>query len=94
VVNQATDLDALYLNKFPHDGSGQVADKNPDGWRAFVPPEIERMILQRFAGFYSAFGYQIQEASNAAIRTESMDHAGDRRCDSHLVVGDAAAGVS
>lgn len=57
VENTATDADGLYLGKFPHEGSGEV--KPPLGsWQDHVAPDIASQIMQRFAGYNQAFGYQ------------------------------------
>ena len=57
VENTATDADALYLNKFPHEGSGVVAV--PKGsWQEYVPPELAGQVMQRFREFNQVFGYQ------------------------------------
>ncbi|MDP2607303.1 MAG: sulfotransferase [Deltaproteobacteria bacterium] len=56
VENTATDADALYLGKYPHEGSGAV--KVPEGlWSDHVPQDIGGLIMQRFAAFNQAFGY-------------------------------------
>jgi sulfotransferase len=57
VESTATDLDALYLDKFPHDGSGPVAEPS-DNWQEFVPPDIASAIINRYPGYARAFGYQ------------------------------------
>ena len=56
VENQATDLDALYLNKFPHEGSGAVSPPS-DHWGDVVPPDIAQTIMGRFPAYNRAFGY-------------------------------------
>jgi len=57
VENTATDLDALYLNKFPHEGSGRVEAVDRDEWRRHVPQDVAGAIMQTHAGFNQAFGY-------------------------------------
>jgi sulfotransferase len=57
VKNTATDADGLYLNKFPHEGSGEV--KPPEGsWKDHVPADIAGLIMDRFPTYNKAFGYQ------------------------------------
>ena len=56
VENTATDVDGLYLNKFPHEGAGPVAP--PEGtWKDHVPPEIAHKVMNRFSEFNQVFGY-------------------------------------
>lgn len=57
VKGTASDVDGLYLGKFPHEGSGEV--KPPEGsWKDHVPADIAGHIMDRFPAFNSAFGYQ------------------------------------
>jgi hypothetical protein len=49
--------DALYLNKFPHEGEGPVEPRKED-WREHVSPDIAQLVMQKFSGFNRAFGYQ------------------------------------
>lgn len=56
VVNVATDLDALYLNKFPHEGSGEVREST-SGWDDVLPADIAHNVKSHFQWFYSRFGY-------------------------------------
>lgn len=55
VESTAVDPDWLYLNKFPHNGSGKVEDKTD--WRAFVPPQLAGEIMQTHAAYNQTFGY-------------------------------------
>ena len=56
IENTATDADALYLNKFPHEGAGAVVV--PEGsWQEYVPPELAGQVRQRFREFNQVFGY-------------------------------------
>jgi sulfotransferase len=57
VQRTATDADALYLNKFPHEGTGRIEARDED-WKEHVPPDIASLIMQRFRGYNQAFGYQ------------------------------------
>ena len=57
VKNTATDADGLYLNKYPHEGSGAV-EPPPGSWADHVSPDIANLIMQKFAGYNQAFGYQ------------------------------------
>lgn len=56
VESTATDLDALYLHKFPHEGSGAVADPG-EQWQQYVSPDIATEIMNRYPGYNRAFGY-------------------------------------
>ena len=58
VENVAEDVDALYLDKFPHQGCGKVEPCNRDEWREYVAPDIAQEIM-RVSPFYNqTFGYQ------------------------------------
>lgn len=57
VKSTATDLDALYLNKFPHDGSGKVEPSDPNEWKEYVPSEIAGLIMQAYPNYNKVFGY-------------------------------------
>lgn len=59
VENTATDVDGLYGNKFPHEGQGKIEPREED-WREHVPQDIAGLIMQKFAGYNRAFGYQQQ----------------------------------
>jgi sulfotransferase len=58
VQNTAEDLDALYLNKFPHEGSGEVKPANRLEWTEYVPAEIGGLIYGRYPRYNTNFGYQ------------------------------------
>lgn len=58
VVNTATDVDALYLFKFPHEGSGKIIPCDRDEWKQFVPDEVSKVLLDKFSVFCRHFGYQ------------------------------------
>lgn len=59
VENTATDLDALYLFKFPHDGSGEVKDPGY-AWRRWMSEEVGQMIFKNYNWFFKKFGYGYQ----------------------------------
>ena len=56
VKSTATDLDVLYLDKFPHNGAGPV-EKRPQEWRDYVPSEIAGLIMQAYPQYNKVFGY-------------------------------------
>jgi hypothetical protein len=53
----STDVDGLYNYKYPHEGIGKV-EARPEDWREYVPPDIASLIMQKFAAYNRAFGYQ------------------------------------
>lgn len=55
VKSTAIDPDWLYLNKFPHDGSGKVEDKTD--WHEYVPRRIAEEIVGNYRQYYEAFRY-------------------------------------
>jgi sulfotransferase len=57
IKNVATDLDALYLNKFPHGGSGKVGGPDANEWQQYVPAGIAAMIMEKFAAYNRDYGY-------------------------------------
>lgn len=57
VENTATDLDALYGFKFPHEGAGKVEPPDETEWQKYVSSDIAQLIMQKFAGYNRAFGY-------------------------------------
>lgn len=69
VENKATDLDALYLNKYPHEGAGKVS---PPGvqWHHWMELPAAREIEQIFAGFYNAFYPQAVAPDKVALTME------------------------
>ncbi len=56
VENVATELDALWLNNFPHDGSGKI-EPSKSRWQEWVPPDVAQGIMNGFQGYNGAFGY-------------------------------------
>jgi len=56
IESTATDLDALYLNKFPHDGSGKV--EPPSGhWSDVIPEPLAAQVVARYPVYCVFFGY-------------------------------------
>ena len=56
IDNVATDVDALYLGKFPHDGSGPL--KAPEStWRDAMHPEVATNIAASYPLFMQTFDY-------------------------------------
>jgi len=58
VEKTATDVDGLYLHKFPHDGDGAV--RPPEGlhaWREWVSEDLGQQIVARYPYYAKAFGY-------------------------------------
>ena len=58
VKNTATDPDAFYNYKFPHNGSGEVKPDNPEEWKAYISPDLANTIMQRFPFYNNSFGYK------------------------------------
>lgn len=56
VVSVATDADALYRFKYPHDGSGQVAARGAD-WSDVMSDETAQRIVQAWPLYSSTFGF-------------------------------------
>lgn len=58
VENTSEDLDALYNNKFPHEGAGEVKEPDPREWQKYVSPDVAQHIMQTFSSYNQAFNYQ------------------------------------
>lgn len=56
VENQASDLDAIYRNKWPHDGSGKI---KPSGrsWQEVLDPNLAAQIARTYPGYMQTFAY-------------------------------------
>lgn len=50
VINTSDDVDGLYLNKFPHDGSGKIIPQS-GSWRDHISDDIADEIMKRFPLF-------------------------------------------
>lgn len=59
IEKTATDLDALYLFKFPHEGVGPVTDPG-SAWLRFMPLEFGKIIYQQHNWFFKKFGYEFE----------------------------------
>lgn len=57
VHKHATELDALWLHKFPHEGSGAV-ERADTTWPQYVAPDLARRIMGQFPLYNNAFGYR------------------------------------
>ena len=74
VISTATDLDALYLNKFPHDGSGKVEPRG-SSWPEWVGPAVAQEIEQAHANYYQAF-YPSDDENKVVSLEESLEVTG------------------
>ena len=59
VENVATDVDGLYLHKFPHGGSGKVRPQKGH-WSDFVSADIAKDIMERFRFFNEVYRLPIE----------------------------------
>lgn len=57
IKNVSKEHDELYLNKFPHQGSGTVKKTNRNEWKEYITPDLAEMIHARYPNYNSAFGY-------------------------------------
>ena len=64
VVNTATDPDYLYLNKYPHDGSGKV-EPRPPSWPKVMDEPIAQSIVRGYLWFFEHFKYVNRETPRA-----------------------------
>ena len=56
VKNVSGDVDGLYLNKFPHEGSGKVEDRHED-WRDHIDADLGAAILSAYPFYCEKLGY-------------------------------------
>jgi len=57
VENTAPDVDGVYLNKFPHEGSGKVCADNVGTWSDVLDSELAEAVRNRYPYFGKTFGY-------------------------------------
>ena len=57
VKNTSTDVDGLYLYKFPHKGNGKIVSPPKEGWRDYVPQDVADEIISKFKTYNEYFGY-------------------------------------
>lgn len=57
IKGTAEDVDALYLNKFPHEGIGTIKPTNRNEWQQYVPNDLAQLIGQRYPSYNQRFGY-------------------------------------
>lgn len=58
VANVSHEPDALWLQKFPHDGEGKVEPTDRSDWKNYLTPDIGQAIFDRYPKYNSLFGYQ------------------------------------
>lgn len=58
IQNTATDVDALYNNKFPHTGSGDVVPSDILEWKKYLSDDLAKVIIERYPYYCKTFGYQ------------------------------------
>lgn len=58
IKNTATDVDALYNFKYPHEGCGRLQPSRSDEWRDYVSDEVGNVLLARFPVLCQHFGYK------------------------------------
>lgn len=57
VENTATDLDAIHLHKFPHQGSGPVCPSRDRGWEDVMSDEVAALVAGVSPLFMQMFAY-------------------------------------
>ena len=57
VVNTAIDCDGHYLNKYPHDGSGEIKPCDKEEWKKYISDDLAQTIMNRFVDYNRFFGY-------------------------------------
>lgn len=57
VTNVSTDMDFLYRNLWPHEGSGKVMPRRPT-WPEYLPRGLAQQVVQSFPLYCETFGYR------------------------------------
>ncbi len=57
VERACTDIDGVYLNKFPHDGSGKINSDGVGAWPNSLDAELAEQVRNRYPYYCKAFGY-------------------------------------
>ena len=57
VENVSEDLDVLYHDKFPHEGSGKIVPCDRTEWSQFLSPELANEIYKTYPNYNQKFGY-------------------------------------
>lgn len=73
VVSTATDLDALYHNKFPHVGSGKVEIRS-QSWQEYMSVETGARIVNEFGWFYKTFYPEMGNRRRPQAKRRLFDH--------------------
>ena len=53
--NKAPDF--MYLNKYPHEGSGKIRPCNTNEWKDYVSDDLAETINNKFLFYNQFFGY-------------------------------------
>lgn len=63
-----TDVDGLYLHKFPHYGEGKVEER-ADEWERWVSDDLSQQLTAKYRGYNSAFKYdgQVTNGNNYSV---------------------------
>jgi len=57
IENVSHEPDALWLNKFPHTGDGEVKPTDRVEWKSYLTPDIGQKIFDRYPAYNTLFGY-------------------------------------
>ncbi len=57
IENVSHEPDALWLNKFPHTGDGEVKPTDRTEWKDYLTPDIGQKIFDRYPAYNTLFGY-------------------------------------
>jgi sulfotransferase len=58
IKNTATDVDALYLFKYPHHGSGKIVPPPSNEWKQYFSDDVAATLLSHFPLYCQNFGYR------------------------------------
>lgn len=58
IKNTATDADALYNFKYPHEGCGRLTRPDLNEWKKYIPEDVGATLIGRFPYFCENFGYR------------------------------------
>jgi len=57
IKNQSQDVDGLYLNKYPHEGSGEITTDKIGHWATVLDPDLADLVRGMYPFYCKRFGY-------------------------------------
>jgi len=57
VKNSSEEVDGLWLNKFPHEGSGKIIISDTHEWKKYVSEDLATLIMDRYSFYNRSLNY-------------------------------------